>query len=800
MRKLQLAKSISYTVHPGTGIVFRSDLGTFKLDGAHADVVASFILPLLDSSRDEEQIIAALPQYSGTSVSALLSLLRQYGVIEDLPERNAPKDARLRGQEEFFRKFGVPQIHDRLRAVRVLVAGLQPWSVQAAVDLARAGIGNLEFCDTGRVMEEDPFFGDIWPPESAGMDRSHTLERIFSTRFPDVSITTRSFSPEHGPESPMERIDLVIDGFPPEALLEHRLVAEWCHQHLFKSLQGHVDGVSAVIGPVVIPGETACWECLRARMHPVGSDPKVEELVLRTLLETPATERLRLLPASMAVAAGSLIALETLKLLTAYAPSTIFNRFLRLDLTSFESTLHPFLPVPFCKLCGGIPAKEKDGNGPGGSGTKDPQGNSLAAIEDVAGMRRALEFVIDERAGIVSRVVVNHPDVMEPEAPFTATAVTRTAHGGGLDHMHYELGSGKGWSKAHAFLGAVGEAVERYSASVYQRSRLLYSSCRDLPGPYLDPRELCLYSDEQYAESNFPFARYDAHRSLDWVEAKWLDSGEPVWVPALTAFYNFSAPAKEIFCQVTSNGLAAGSTLEDAAIRAFLELMERDAFMLTWLCRKAARSISPDCLDANSKELVRQLKEKEVDAQFFLLPSEASLFCVIAVAFGDGQNWPGAVVALAAHFSPEDALRKAALELGHVAPYIRRLMREPAQPLSTPEQVKTLLQHALFYVPFSRKPIFEFLHGGTISAAELAALPQSAPAECLAALKARGIRIAVVDVTSPDLGGQPFRVARALGTNVQPIHFGHHLTRWGNPRLLQQQPTAGFNPWPHPLA
>jgi ribosomal protein S12 methylthiotransferase accessory factor len=801
MGKLQLAKSVSYTVHPGMGIVFRSDLGTFKLEGAHADVVASRILPLLDSTRDEDQLTAELPQYSAKSVAALLSLLRRYGVIEDALDRDDPQQARLLGQEAFFRKFGVEQSRERLRAARVLVAGLQPWSVQAALDLARSGVGNLEFCDSGKVTADDPFFLDIWPPHSAGSDRSLALQSVLSARFPQLAVANHSSPAERGLNDPAATINLVIDGFPPDALLEHRRLAKWCQRHSIKSLHGHVDGVHAVIGPVVIPGATACWECLRVRKHPAGADPKVEEQVLQTLLEATPVERMRLLLAPMAVAAGSLIALEALKLLTAYAPSAIFNRFLRVDLTSFDSTLHPFLPLPFCDLCGGVSSNSKGGN-PGGGPATDNSGHerSLAAIAEVAELRRALEFVVDEQAGIVSKVVINHPAVTDPEIPFTATAVTRTAHGGGLEHMHYELATGKGLGQAGAVLGAVGEAVERYSASIYQKDRLLRARCRDLPGPYIDPRELCLYSDEQFANADFPFARFEPEQLLDWVEAKWLDCAAPVWVPALTTFYNYRAPAQEQFCQVTSNGLAAGSSLADANTRAFLELMERDAFMMTWLCRKPAHQIDPGGSDANTLELMRQLMEKGTDPQFFLVPSEGPLFCVLAVAFGDGENWPGAAVALSAHFSFSDALRKAALELGHVAPYIRRLMHEQPQTFDAPEQVTTLLDHALYYVPAPRQAAFEFLRGEKISAAELMERPQSGINECLAALKPKGIRIAVADVTSPDLFGQPFRVARALGTKVQPIHFGHRMTRWGNPRLRLQRPEAGFNAWPHPLA
>jgi ribosomal protein S12 methylthiotransferase accessory factor len=60
------------------------------------------------------------------------------------------------------------------------------------------------------------------------------------------------------------------------------------------------------------------------------------------------------------------------------------------------------------------------------------------------------------------------------------------------------------------------------------------------------------------------------------------------------------------------------------------------------------------------------------------------------------------------------------------------------------------------------------------------------------------MRVAVVDVTSPDLRGTPFRVVRALGPDFQQIHFGHRLARLDNPRLWAVA-RDGINADPHPL-
>jgi ribosomal protein S12 methylthiotransferase accessory factor len=70
---------------------------------------------------------------------------------------------------------------------------------------------------------------------------------------------------------------------------------------------------------------------------------------------------------------------------------------------------------------------------------------------------------------------------------------------------------------------------------------------------------------------------------------------------------------------------------------------------------------------------------------------------------------------------------------------------------------------------------------------------------CVERLAAGGIRVAIADVTAPDVATGPLRVARALGTDMQPIDFGYKFRRLANPRI-QTLLTTGLNPYPHPLA
>jgi ribosomal protein S12 methylthiotransferase accessory factor len=115
--------------------------------------------------------------------------------------------------------------------------------------------------------------------------------------------------------------------------------------------------------------------------------------------------------------------------------------------------------------------------------------------------------------------------------------------------------------------------------------------------------------------------------------------------------------------------------------------------------------------------------------------------------------------------------------------------------------VHTLIDHALYYVPPDRAEAFDFLRHGAASVqlSDLEEPKDPTLARCAARLAASGLRVAIADVTAPDVAGSPFRVARALGADIQPIDFGYTQRRLANPRLKALLSTD-VNPFPHPLA
>lgn len=698
---------------------------------------------------------------------------------------------------------GSTDLRERLSRARVLVAGLEPWGAMAAIELAAAGVGALHLLGDGAVTDDDLIAVRLFTGADRGRPREAALGDVLRRTSAGCEVSSEPLVAHAERPLPLQdrRWDLILTCVHSDDLLAAQAVARFAHAARVPSLGAHIEGLEALIGPAVLPGESACWSCARLRRLANSREPAAEHALHESLLSERPRRRA---PAHLSPTAGLIgcsLAVLAAELLAEPRESRLVGRLLVRDLVTLRASLHTVLRMPWCDVCGGA---RSGGISPEGSGV------DLAAVRDPSELRRMLAGIVDERTGIVQRLMLDaSAPAMFPEAPRTATA-TLSVYTDGRRPPHrcggkVEVGSGKGVTAVDAMVRAAGEAVERYSAERYDKKERLRASVADMAAAardFIAPDRLAQYADSQYSDPEFQFVRIEEGTPIDWVQGWWLDTGSPVYVPALPVFFNYDAPREETFCQVTSNGLAAGPTLTDASMRAALELIERDAFMISWLARVPGRRIVLDgSIDPHTREAVRQLGAHGARLELYLVDAGAAVPTVVSVGFGDGRRWPGATVAMAAHPSPREAIRKAVMEQAHCGPYLRRHMLggDLAVP-ERPEDVQSLIDHAAYYFPQERAAALAFLgEGGTVRAAELAE-PEGAPlGEIVLRLRAGGLRIAVVDVTAPDLAATPFRVARAVGPDFQQIHFGHTLAHLGNPRLLARA-IHGINPDPHPMA
>ncbi|MFD3568737.1 ThiF family adenylyltransferase [Streptomyces sp. NPDC058667] len=155
------------------------------------------------------------------------------------------------------------------RALRVQVRGAGRVGAMVAALLSAAGVGQVEVVDSGRVEPWETAPGGL-PAESVGERRANAARRLVGRWRTGRGRPTSSTGPAAGRSGPGERaagvgLSLVVvtprDGlgaYVPDPLPAERWVATGT-PHLYAG----VLEATGTVGPLVLPGGTACARCLQ---------------------------------------------------------------------------------------------------------------------------------------------------------------------------------------------------------------------------------------------------------------------------------------------------------------------------------------------------------------------------------------------------------------------------------------------------------------------------------------------------------------------------------------------------------
>jgi ribosomal protein S12 methylthiotransferase accessory factor len=151
---------------------------------------------------------------------------------------------------------------------------------------------------------------------------------------------------------------------------------------------------------------------------------------------------------------------------------------------------------------------------------------------------------------------------------------------------------GKGTTPEQARAGALAEAIERYAATYAGDEPSMVYSMTKLGELAIDPRSCLLFSDNQYDTREEWNAsrdgkhvipkRFDPDIEMPWSPLWSLTEQRRVWLPTSYTYYNYVGDYPRNGCSSDSNGNAAGTSIEDAILQGFFELVERDAVSTWW--------------------------------------------------------------------------------------------------------------------------------------------------------------------------------------------------------------------------
>jgi ribosomal protein S12 methylthiotransferase accessory factor len=403
--------------------------------------------------------------------------------------------------------------------------------------------------------------------------------------------------------------------------------------------------------------------------------------------------------------------------------------------------------------------------------------------------RERLAALVSPDVGVIHRVDAgvtqyDHPRLAPAYAQVCETGalfgVRTTAHAGGMAD-----------DPQRAWSAAAGEAVERYSATVVPAARLRRAQSSELAGtPVVPPQWLAGHAERG---------------PVSWVAGSWLRGtgpAQPAWVAASRVYLAHQDEPGGVVLP-TSSGLACHADPWQALYAALLEVIERDAVMITWLTRRGATPLrSALRWTARRGNAVRFDRAPE-EYRLYRLDSPTGVPVAFAVARGVEQQ-PGAAVGAAAHPSLPHACRKALVEAHQTMQWATHMLAEGRTAAASADQVQDLDAHVAYYLDPARASAFDFLDAGSAGAegpavdlAHLPALPapEAACRRLVAVLAAAGVDSYAVDVTAPEIRAAGLWVIRAVVPALYPLLVGTG-PRPEHPRLPAAAPA---NPDPHPF-
>ncbi len=337
------------------------------------------------------------------------------------------------------------------------------------------------------------------------------------------------------------------------------------------------------IGPIIVPGKTACWTCLAIRLrqnHAVADFATLHGGNPSPLKSPESTVDPSVVETTYEIAADAIANRSKLDGLVVFDPAN----------SSIER--HAVVRLPHCPDCGRsgpVTARPVTLESCRRLQESDGGYRALAPEETVAGLMSH----VSPLTGIVHdiRTLQEDPMVHVYSAGFCFPPGLRDR--GFLDKNLLNWATGKGATAEQSRASALAEALERHSGVYTGREPRVRSSFQELGAAAIHPNESMLFSGDQFAGretsnaigSNWIPELFDPTRPVDWSPLWSMTHRSVRYLPTACCYYGCPCPRDHDFGRADSNGNAAGNTLEEAILQGFLELVERDAVALWWYNR-----------------------------------------------------------------------------------------------------------------------------------------------------------------------------------------------------------------------
>ena len=273
-----------------------------------------------------------------------------YELIDRLCAQGILVDAAKSAVDQYlgFVYTGETRLADR----RIGLIGAGPLGAQTAETLLRHGVGRIQLLD-GR--ETDAVWRAAVPSNGGGNGRNGTpaqvglRDQLLGMGYSGVTATESNLD-DRALDGAVAGSDLLIVALEqPDVRLAHR-VNRRCLAAGRRWLHAVIDGSLGVVGPLFVPGVTACYNDFRSFADAANPSPLMSRVYRQHAARRGAASFAPGLPAHAAIAGGfvSLAAVHTLLTGTSFA----LGRVLSINFDRMLIDVEDVLKLPRCPACG----------------------------------------------------------------------------------------------------------------------------------------------------------------------------------------------------------------------------------------------------------------------------------------------------------------------------------------------------------------------------------------------------------------------------------------------------------------
>jgi adenylyltransferase/sulfurtransferase len=340
-------------------LLFESERRKIKLKGRSFREFLRSVIPLLDGTRTLEEIQAeVIALFPPEDLERCLTLLAEHNLLQDAEPDTMPEDARseLEPQLNFFHELGLAphEVQRKLTAATVAICGLGGPGSAVALSLASAGVGHLRCVDWLPVTRTDPHLAPAFLPGDVGRNRAEVIRAKIAALNPRVAAraVTEAVQGDDDALRTLDGADFVVCCADIGMSSQFYIVNRACLKLNISGTSCAAGGLEGIVGPTVLPRETACYLCYRMRAVACANDPEDDFAHHRYLDRRKQDDsgRRENHPFGVAVI-GNLAGLEAIKCLTGIAEPSALGRIVVVDFLTLSCSKHVVLRKPWCPAC-----------------------------------------------------------------------------------------------------------------------------------------------------------------------------------------------------------------------------------------------------------------------------------------------------------------------------------------------------------------------------------------------------------------------------------------------------------------